>query len=221
MTRIMNKDRHSIVRREEDMCHQFQWPSWPQVQKTLTDLKLPVDFAAFDPSPWQAGQDVWPDHLVPVLLYQDHRLQLQVKHWGYKNPFEPQKVLVNARVERFYEKQPSLWDDSFARQRCLILADSFIEISPKRYPGKNGKNYHERVALTRNDEPVLFIAGIYDQDRFAMVTTQSNETMMPIHSRMPLVLTTAELRRWLFKNFTSLIDRQGLKLTPTILPHQY
>lgn len=46
-----------------------------------------------------------------------------------------------------------------------------------------------------------------------MVTTDPNQDMRPIHNRMPLVIEPNELRRWLFQNFTSLIDRQNIHLT--------
>ena len=64
------------------------------------------------------------------------------------------------------------------------------------------------------------IAGIYDQNNFAMVTTNPNSAMAPIHNRMPLVIEPSELRRWLFQNFTSLIDRQNISLSVQKQPHR-
>ena len=45
-----------------------------------------------------------------------------------------------------------------------------------------------------------------------MVTTAPNKDMAPIHNRMPLVVMPNELRRWLFQNFTSLINRKSVDL---------
>ena len=64
----------------------------------------------------------------------------------------------------------------------------------------------------RTNQPLTLIAGIYDQDYFSMVTTAPNKDMAPIHNRMPLVVMPNELRRWLFQNFTSLIDRKSVDL---------
>lgn len=64
------------------------------------------------------------------------------------------------------------------------------------------------------------IAGIYDQNNFAMVTTEPNSIMRPIHNRMPLVIEPQELRRWLFQNFTSLINRDQVSLQVQKIPRK-
>jgi putative SOS response-associated peptidase YedK len=64
------------------------------------------------------------------------------------------------------------------------------------------------------------IAGIYDHNNFAMVTTDPNSDMRPIHNRMPLIIEPSELRRWLFQNFTSLINRDSISLSVQKQPHK-
>jgi putative SOS response-associated peptidase YedK len=53
-----------------------------------------------------------------------------------------------------------------------------------------------------------------------MVTTDPNSDMRPIHNRMPLVIEPSELRRWLFQNFTSLINRDSISLFVQKQPHK-
>ncbi|MCT7689989.1 MAG: SOS response-associated peptidase [Lactobacillus crispatus] len=106
---------------------------------------------------------------------------------------------------------PSMWDKSFAKQRCLILTEKFFEYAKTTHIAENGRKYHDRYAF-RTNQPLTLIAGIYDQDYFSMVTTAPNKDMAPIHNRMPLVVMPNELRRWLFQNFTSLIDRKSVDL---------
>lgn len=67
---------------------------------------------------------------------------------------------------------------------------------------------------------MTLIAGIYQGDDFSMVTTASNSTVLPVHERMPLVLKPSELRRWLFQNFTSLLNRSEYNLVRHQLPHR-
>lgn len=191
------------------MCNQFRTPSLAKIKQYLVnDLSLPyVEQTELDfPS-----QDIFPNQPAPVLLY-DGQLHLEVKSWGYASPID-QKPLFNARVERFFDAKPSMWDESFAKRRCLILADQFYESSPQTYTGKNGRRYHERYLFQNPAQPITLIAGIYERDRFSMVTTAPNSTMAPIHNRMPLVIAPDELRQWLFQNFTSLIDRSDIQLT--------
>ena len=154
------------------------------------------------------------------MLFKDNQLQLQNKNWGYPSPVDNNKVIFNARIERFYDSRPSMWDNSFARQRCIIVASEFFEYSKNTYQAANGKSYHERFSFSDLGHPLTLIAGIYDKDNFSMVTTEPNSYMAPIHNRMPLVIKPEELRRWLFQNFTNLIDRSDFDLSVKKLPNE-
>lgn len=187
------------------MCHHFTLPLLVQIQHYLaTDLQLPLLTPTLPVMP----REIFPKRLAPVLLYQHHKLQLVAKSWGYPNPYHPSKVLFNARVERFFESRPSMWDQSFARQRCIIVAQSFYEND------RHKQNYQ----FANPQQPLTLIAGIYDGDHFAMVTTEPNQIMATVHNRMPLVLEPQELRRWLFQNFTNLLDRSQTPLSKEQLP---
>lgn len=205
-----------LVERMTYMCNQFRIPKLAKIKKYLSeDLNLPLvepNIADYE------AKDVFPNQTAPVLLYQDSKLQLVNKNWGYPSPVDANKPLFNARIERFYEAKHSMWDESFAKQRCLILTDEFFEYSKKTYE-LNGKKHHERYGFKIN-QPITMIAGIYDQNNFAMVTTNPNSDMQPIHNHMPLVIEPSELRRWLFQNFTSLIDRQNISLSVQKQPHK-
>ena len=198
------------------MCNHFRIPVLMQIKKYLTeDLALPLT----DPKIEIKQQDIFPNQTAPVLLYQDNKLQLVNKNWGYPSPVDSKKPMFNARIERFYENKPSMWDRSFARQRCLILSSDFFEYAKTTYQGANGKKYHERYRF-KTANPITLIAGIYDQNNFSMVTTAPNKDIAPIHNRMPLIIDPGELRRWLFQNFTSLVDRSNIDLKIQKEPHQ-
>lgn len=194
------------------MCNQFTLPTYSLLKKYLqTELALPL----IDYEQDFSSHDIFPGQTAPVLLYDHEKLQLVDKTWGYPSPVDAKKLLFNARIERFYEAKPSLWDHSFKRQRCLIVCQSFYEYGPERIKKANGRYYRQQYQFYNEHEPLTLVAGIYDQDRFSMVTTAPNKTMAPIHQRMPLVIEPNELRRWLFQNFTSLIDRSQIQLTAT------
>ena len=198
------------------MCNQFRLPKLAQIKKYLNaDLNLPLVEPQIDIF---EEKDIFPNQIAPVLPYQDQKLQLINKNWGYPSPVDS-KPLFNARIERFYETKPSMWDESFAKQRCLILTNEFFEYSKNTYHASNGKSYYERYSF-KSKQPITMIAGIYDQNNFAMVTTKPNSTMQPIHNRMPLVIEPQELRRWLFQNFTSLINRENITLQVEKIPRK-
>lgn len=198
------------------MCNQFRIPKIALIKQYLTeDLDLPL----VEPKINDEEKDVFPNQTAPVLLYQNNQLQLVNKNWGYPSPVDANKPLFNARIERFYEQKPSMWDESFAKQRCIILASEFFEYAKNTYQANNGKKYHERYSF-KSKQPITMIAGIYDHNNFAMVTADPNSDMRPIHNRMPLVIEPSELRRWLFQNFTSLINRDSISLSVQKQPHK-
>ena len=110
----------------------------------------------------------------------------------------------NARLETAAEKP--MFRKSFDGQHCLVIADSFYEwktIGSKKQP--------YRIKL-RSGEPFA-MAGIYARDRddhshlnFAILTTTANEIMLPIHERMPVIMTAAHAKSWLTASNTTLFQ---------------
>ncbi|CCI81323.1 SOS response-associated peptidase family protein [Lactobacillus hominis] len=203
------------------MCNHYQLPTLQEIKQYLKgELNLPLVKPKFDANLFDKPSEIYPKKTALILLYQNNELQLVPKSWGYPSPYKNKQVIFNARIERFYEAKKSMWDESFARKRCIILASQFFETGKKTYTTLQNKTYHEQFAFKQANTPITMIAGIYDQENFAMVTTKPNSIMAPIHDRMPLVITQDELRRWLFQNFTSLIDRTDFNLVRTQLPER-
>lgn len=187
-------------------------PSLKEIKTYLTtDLKLPLIVPKNIEEKFSAVTQIYPKSSSLVMLYSNNELKLVEKKWGYPSPFQKNRVLYNARIERFYEEKPSMWDNSFARQRCIILANEFWESSKQTYLASNNQTYHEHSSFTAKEEPMTLIAGIYQGDDFSMAC---------VHERMPLVLKPSELRRWLFQNFTSLLNRSEYNLARHQLPHR-
>lgn len=203
------------------MCNHYQLPTLKEIERYLKgNLHLPLIAPSFNTSEYSRPIEIYPKKDALVLLYKDDQLQLLPKKWGYPSPYKENQVIFNARVERFYEAKKSMWDESFARKRCIILASQFFEAGPKTYTTVQNKTYHEQFSFKQNDAPLTMIAGIYENDDFAMVTTTPNSVMSPVHDRMPLVLSADELRQWLFQNFTSLVDRSNFNLSRSQLPER-
>ena len=96
--------------------------------------------------------------------------------------------MINARAETVGEK-PS-FRNALRRRRCLVLADGFYEWQ------KLGKQKRPMRIVMRSGEPFAF-AGLWETWRdpqgdvipsCAIITTAANDTLSPIHDRMPVIL---------------------------------
>jgi len=90
------------------------------------------------------------------------------------------QLLINARQESVITK-PS-FSDSFLDRRCLIPVKRFFEWDEDKI----------RFSFSA-EQNFLLLAGIYKQfedgRRFSILTTDANESMAPIHDRMPVIVS--------------------------------
>ena len=107
--------------------------------------------------------------------------------------------MINARAETLAEKP------SFKRllnsKRCLIVADGFYEWMQE--PGSKGKT---PMYIRLQDNEVFAFAGLWDSWKNAegeqirtctIITTEPNELMASIHTRMPAILSPEAREEWL------------------------
>jgi putative SOS response-associated peptidase YedK len=106
--------------------------------------------------------------------------------------------LINARADTIATK--SSFRTAFQRRRCLIPADGFYEW--QKGEGKTKQPFYIRL---KKDYPFAF-AGLWDHwegpdnsaiDSCTIVTTDANETLRPLHDRMPVILPEDDYDRWL------------------------
>ena len=114
-------------------------------------------------------------------------ISAEILKWGFPG-FDKGKLLINARAESV--KTKSTFADSFASRRCVLPAAGFYEWDRKK----------EKVTFRLGDKPILYLAGIYRpygaEKRFVVLTREANDSMRPVHDRMPLILTKEEVRLW-------------------------
>ena len=93
---------------------------------------------------------------------------------------------INARAESV--RTSPTWREPFKKRRCLVPASAFYEW--KRIDAKTKQPY----AFTVSDSPIFAFAGLWDTwkdgqgawlQSFSIVTTEANELMSAVHTRMP------------------------------------
>lgn len=107
--------------------------------------------------------------------------------------------LINARAETLAEK-PS-FRNSYKNRRCLVITNGFYEWKQPT-SGKGKTPYHIRM---KSGKPFAF-AGLWDQwhapdgseiKSFTIITTQPNDLVGSIHTRMPVILPSEIYPIWL------------------------
>ncbi len=110
-----------------------------------------------------------------------------------------------------------MWSDAIKHGRCLIPVRAFYELhetEPAADSG-TGKPLHQPYRFTIPGCNVYLLAGIAENDRFSIVTTDPNQWVAPVHDRMPLALGKGEAAKWLAGDFDVLADRNSLELIAT------
>ena len=91
---------------------------------------------------------------------------------------------------------------AFKRRRCLVPANGFYEWKSGTAPRGPKQPYH----LTLKPGGLMAFAGIWERwtspqgetiESFAIITTEANATIKPIHDRMPVIVPPEHYARWL------------------------
>jgi len=146
--------------------------------------------------------NIAPSQPVSVVAGENPRTWSQMR-WGLvpfwaKDPAIGHRM-INARGETVASKPA--YRDSFRRRRCLIPADGFYEW--RRLDVRRKQPFYLQLA----DAGPFAFAGLWDRwvdpatgttlQSCALITTEPNETVAPIHDRMPVMLVPGQFEAWL------------------------
>jgi putative SOS response-associated peptidase YedK len=151
-------------------------------------LVTPIDEIAdqFGVSPIQIGPpryNVAPGQPLVVVRLGEEGRELAMLNWGMR-PFWSKKPYIQARAETV----PSRFGDT---RRCLVVVDGFYEWSS---PPEGKRQPHH---VHRPDGGLFSLAGIWDGESCAVITTAAKGPIGAIHDRMPLVIAPADRDAWL------------------------
>ena len=179
------------------MCGRFtQTFAWDQADLLLDLSGPPLNLRPrYNVAPSQEAAVVRADR--------DGRRSLSMLRWGLvpawaRDPRSGPR-LINARAETARTK-PS-FRAAFASRRCLIPADGFYEW--KREGGAK-----QPWLIGMKDRGPFAFAGLWERwsapgggaeamETFAILSTAANDTVAPIHDRMPVILAPTAFGSWL------------------------
>lgn len=168
---------------------------------------------------WPARRiDAYPQSRLPIIVEESGSLAIAEMQWGY--PLSWKKgVAFNTRAETALGSPDNMWRESLEKRRCLVPTYGFYEphrTQTAKSP-KTGKQIKRQYLFTVSGEPLFYLAGIFEEDHFSVMTTKPNASMEPIHDRMPVALKQKEAATWLQGDFAALLDRDGIDLESTAL----
>jgi len=155
--------------------------------------------------------NIAPTQDVPVLRQRrqpEGERTLQMLRWGLVPPRARSLAdgarMINARAETVATKPA--FAIPFRRRRCLVPASGFYEWRPDD-PSK------QPYLIAQADGALFAFAGIWERwnrpadaagadektyvDSFAIITTEANERLKPLHHRMPVILAPGDYPLWL------------------------
>lgn len=190
------------------MCGRFVSASAPEKIAEYFD-------AAFDGETLGENFNVAPTaDIYGVVAGPDGQPRVEVFHWGLIPVWAKERKLgqkmINARAETLASKPA--FKGVFKKHRLLIPMDGFYEWKAGRPGGpitKAGKPMKQPMFIERLDGEPLAVAGLWSAwkdpesagDEWlhsaSVITTSANETMRPIHDRMPVILPRSAWATWL------------------------
>lgn len=183
------------------MCGRYfvddeMWREIKKICKQIDDSKLKV-----------TRGDVCPTDMAVVLMGMKE-VRTEQMQWGFTQQYQD-GLLINARAETVLSK-PS-FRDSMRHCRCVIPAAGFYEWNKAK----------EQVSFRMPQSKILYMAGIWQptakEKQFTILTTSPNDSVSPVHDRMPLVLTSEEIIPWI-QSFDA--AEKLLTKTPPFLEHK-
>ncbi|HHS93779.1 MAG TPA: SOS response-associated peptidase [Rhodobacterales bacterium] len=141
--------------------------------------------------------NICPTEDVAVVTADPNR-RLRPMRWGfvprwYKGPSDG-PLLINARSETIADKPA--FAEAARQRRCLVPVTGF-------YEWHRTKEARLPWFVQRADRTPLVLAGIWQEwgeeqaPSFAIVTTEANAAMAPIHHRIPVVIDPKDWGLWL------------------------
>ena len=165
------------------MCGRFVVTN--PVSKTKSIVKTAIkleDTENYNAHPYQQ---------LPVIKKYTNGNTLELMKWGIIPTWAKQKdfkPLINARLETIDEKIS--FKKHIKLHRCIAVADGFYEWKRE---GKIKTPFY----FLRDDKKMMFIAGIFEDNQFCLITEQAAENVNEIHHRQPVILNEKDINNYL------------------------
>lgn len=175
------------------MCGRYTVIATPELLRALFGYPERPNFPA--------RYNIAPTQPIAVVRMMNGARQFALVRWGLLPPWvkDPKTfaLLFNARGDTVNDKPA--YKAAMKRRRCLIPADGFYEWESL---GAYRQPYYVKA---KSGDPLAF-AGLWESwmgpngeelETATIITTEANDTLRPIHHRMPVIVPPAQFDLWL------------------------
>jgi putative SOS response-associated peptidase YedK len=157
---------------------------------------------------WSSRYNVAPTQMVAAVRpgREGNGRELSLLKWGlipsWADDSKIGSSLINARSETVATKPA--FRTALKKRRCLIPADGFYE-----WQAVPGQKVKQPFFISLRDTPVFAFAGLWEQwtspagvaiESCTIITTEANELMREVHTRMPVIVDRSDYDGWLDRN---------------------
>ena len=152
-------------------------------------------------------RDIRPTDTAPVIYGRGGILCPGEMKWGLSG--RDKRPLINARAETARERPT--FSESVMHRRCIVPARRFYEWDKEK----------RKVTFRYGKSASIYMAGFYrmqeDGFHFIIVTIAANESVRPVHDRMPLILEENEVQPWICEDdkVGFFLEKQSPMLEPS------
>ena len=185
------------------MCCRYYYAD--QIRDMMDDLIASQTIKLAEPLQVEPGRDIRPSDESAVICRDGGDLSVTNMRWGFDNPYA-KGLIINARSETAREK--NMFHDGIMNHRCVVPASGFYEWD----------SYKARYRFFLPDSELILLAGFCREEqgvpKYTILTTEANESMKPVHDRMPLMIGKDEVKPWLSDNerLSEFLERPQVRL---------
>ena len=129
---------------------------------------------------------------MPIIKSYTNGKALELCEWGlvpgWSKKLDKFSPLINARKETLMEKVT--FKNLIQTSRCIVPADGYYEW--KREDKIKIPHY-----FSKEDDEIMFFAGIHQNNQFCIITREATEKISSIHHREPLIINQSQINNYL------------------------
>ena len=156
------------------------------VTKTVNIVKTNIKVEDVD------NYNAHPTQKLPIIKSYTNGKALELYEWGlvpgWSKKLEKFSPLINARKETLMEKVT--FKNLIQASRCIVIADGY-------YEWKREDKIKTPYYFNKKDNGLMFMAGIYQNNQFCIITREATEKISTIHHREPMIINQSQINNYL------------------------